>query len=196
MTVERETTRLEGAKRERVLGAAKELFSRFGFKKATVDEIAEGAGLSKRTLYEVFESKEALLADLVMAEALSFRKLCLGQMKRLDDPAEKLRLLCVLSRQYFDENPFLGQVLADDAGLYAPFLGNEIHRVEAGIQDIIAGLLKEGMQKRRFRTLDVEPTARCILVLFRGFTYRRAADEAADLAWVDFILRAIAPDAA
>jgi AcrR family transcriptional regulator len=180
------------AKKERILAAAKERLSRFGYKKTTVDEIAEQAGVSKRTLYEVFASKEGLLAELVMAEALAFRKSLLSRMKALADPCEKLALLCELTRQYFDENPFLGQVLADHARLYAPFLGDEILWVEDGTRELIARILKEGMQTGVFRPMEVPATTACVFKVLRGFTYRRAALDDGNAEWINFIMHAIA----
>jgi AcrR family transcriptional regulator len=184
-------TKLDQEKKEKVLDAAQELFSRYGFKKTTVDEIADAAGMSKRTVYEVLKSKETILAELVMSEALSFRKLLTGRMKELTHPVEKFRLLCELSTQYFDENPFLGQVLFDQEGLYEPFLGSEIHVIEEGMQDIIANLLREGVRKGVYREMDVKGNAQCIFVMFRGFTYRRSDLQNGNREWVSFILRAI-----
>jgi len=77
-----DTLTLDQEKKTKVLKSAKELFSRFGFKKTTVDEIAEYARISKRTMYAVFESKEKILAELVMSEALSFRKFLMGRSSR------------------------------------------------------------------------------------------------------------------
>ena len=88
-------TELDQAKREKVFLAAKELFSRFGFKKTTVDEIADWAGISKRTMYEVFNSKEEILAELVMFEALTFRRHCKKEIKSLADMQDELRVFCV-----------------------------------------------------------------------------------------------------
>lgn len=190
-----EISSLDQEKREKILRSAKELFSRFGFKKTTVDEIAEAAGVSKRTMYEVFTNKESILADLVMAEGLAFRKMSVGQMKLIDDPAQKLRLLCDLSTQYFDENPFLGQVLADDAGLYTPFLGNEIRVLEDGMRGLFAVILKEGVRQGVFREMNVTANAACLFVLYRGFTYRKTEVEAGNQEWVEFILRAVGAQA-
>ncbi len=187
----REETALEQGKKEKVLQAAKERFSRFGFKKTTVDEIADAAGMSKRTVYEVFEGKEKILAELVMSEALSFRKLLMNRLKQLSEPIEKLQLFCHLSTRYFDENPFLGQVLFDEAGLYEPFLGDEIHLVEEGMQDIIANLLREGARRGVFREMDLKANAQCVFVLFRGFTYRKTDRQNGNKEWVPFILRAL-----
>ena len=58
----RDTTRL------RILQAAYELFRRRGFTRVNVDEIAAAADVTKRTLYSHFESKDALLADVLRAQ--------------------------------------------------------------------------------------------------------------------------------
>jgi AcrR family transcriptional regulator len=51
--------------RQRVLKAAYELFYRHGFARVGVDRIAERAGVTKRTLYNHFESKDALVAAVL-----------------------------------------------------------------------------------------------------------------------------------
>jgi len=78
-------------KRNQVLTFAKKRFERFGFNKTTVDEIARDAGISKRTLYQEFESKEKILEELFMFEALSVRKVILNQIKKVAEPAERLQ---------------------------------------------------------------------------------------------------------
>jgi AcrR family transcriptional regulator len=51
--------------RERILGAADELFRRHGIRGVGVEAIAEAAGTNKMTLYRQFESKDALIAEWV-----------------------------------------------------------------------------------------------------------------------------------
>ncbi len=60
---------MDQERKSQLLKVAKQLFSRFGFKKTTVDEIAEAAGMSKRTVYGVFDNKEQILAELVISVA-------------------------------------------------------------------------------------------------------------------------------
>ena len=54
-------------KRHRILSAARQICSRTGYEAARMDEIAHLAGVSKGTLYNFFESKEALLIATVLA---------------------------------------------------------------------------------------------------------------------------------
>lgn len=56
-----ETDTREDKQRERILASSMKLFIEHGFKKLTVDEIASSIGLSKRTLYKYYSSKEDLL---------------------------------------------------------------------------------------------------------------------------------------
>jgi AcrR family transcriptional regulator len=188
-----ELIELDQAKREKVFLAAKERFSRFGFKKTTVDEIADLAGISKRTMYQVFSSKDEILAELVMFEALSFRHHCMPEIKSHDDPLEKLQIFCSLWRDYFIENKFLGQVLTDELGLFTPFLKETTGLVEAGMKEMIARLLTEGMRRGAFRTLDLPITVDCILVLLRKFAIETADNREQDdpSGWIAFILNAV-----
>jgi len=51
--------------RQRILDAAYELFYRRGYSRVGVDAVAARAGITKRTLYNHFESKDALLAAVL-----------------------------------------------------------------------------------------------------------------------------------
>ena len=45
-------------KKEDILKAAKELFSMYGYKKVSMNEIAEKANVTKKTIYSYFKDKE------------------------------------------------------------------------------------------------------------------------------------------
>lgn len=52
--------------KERIIVTATEAFTSNGIKSITMDDIANRVGISKRTLYEVFEDKESLLRDCIL----------------------------------------------------------------------------------------------------------------------------------
>ena len=54
--------------RSRILDAAYKLFRRQGYNRVTMDDIAEAAKLTKRTLYHHFNSKDQLLADVLESQ--------------------------------------------------------------------------------------------------------------------------------
>ncbi len=51
--------------KERILNKAEEMFLQYGFSKVTMDEIASGLGMSKKTLYKFFSGKENLVRELI-----------------------------------------------------------------------------------------------------------------------------------
>ncbi len=58
-------TRIQREKTEQILTAALEVFSTYGFRGSTIDQIAARAGLSKPNLLYYFDSKEAIHAHLL-----------------------------------------------------------------------------------------------------------------------------------
>jgi AcrR family transcriptional regulator len=180
-------------KKVKILECAKKRFERFGFRKTTVDEIAEEVGVSKRTLYELFDSKEKILAELVITEARSFRAALAARLRAVPDPSEKIRILVRLTEEYFAENPFLRKVLSDELGMYAPFLKDEIGIIEESMERIFQNIVIEGIESGAFcGELDEKVAAHCIFLLFRSFTYAQTPKEAElGRKWVDFILKAV-----
>lgn len=65
MTATAPRSRIQRKNREAILDAALDVFSQFGFRGATLDQIAEAAGLSKPNLLYYFPSKEAIHATLL-----------------------------------------------------------------------------------------------------------------------------------
>ena len=65
MTEKPTRTRIQERNRTAILNAALEVFSQFGFRGSTLDQIAEQSGLSKPNLLYYFPSKEAIHVELL-----------------------------------------------------------------------------------------------------------------------------------
>jgi AcrR family transcriptional regulator len=80
------------SRREHVVEAANRVFLRFGYRRTTMGDIAEEAGISRPALYLVFPSKEeifsAVLARVLEAELDEIR----AAVAKADTAAEKLTL--------------------------------------------------------------------------------------------------------
>ena len=63
--IDRPMTRIQARNRQTILDAALEVFSQYGFRGATLDQIADVAGLSKPNLLYYFPSKEAIHVTLL-----------------------------------------------------------------------------------------------------------------------------------
>ena len=160
--------------KKRLMDIAKARFDRFGYKKTTLDEICKDARISKNTLYKFFRSKEDIFVSLFNSEALKSRKIVLEKLKDVKNPLEKIKKFMRVSREYFNEEPFMVRALKDEDGLYAPFLKEKYYVfVEEGILNILAGFLREGVEQGKIRKLDTRVTSYIIFKLFQAFTYAK-----------------------
>ncbi len=94
--------------RERLLAAANELFYAEGIQTVGIDRIIERAGVAKASLYNLFRSKE----ELVAAYLASRHELTTGRLAaaiaRVDDPREKILAVFDAQAQQFGQADFNG----------------------------------------------------------------------------------------
>lgn len=102
---------------EKILEAAEELFFRYGYSKTSVDDITEHIHISKKTLYQTFDSKEKILAtifDRIKTElSTQIEAVIASELAFTDKLKEALR---VISRQFSKIPPFF----YDDIQYQAP----------------------------------------------------------------------------
>jgi AcrR family transcriptional regulator len=79
-----------GPKRRRILDSALELFAEQGFDAARMDEVARRARVSKGTVYNHFDSKEALLVECVLHSTQEAHERIEGVMRGRERPDQGL----------------------------------------------------------------------------------------------------------
>ena len=136
---------------ERILDAAQKRFLRLGYRKFTMDEIAQDLGMSKNTIYKHFQSK------VQMAEAL-FERLEKEINRELSlieeshkDPVEIIAKDVFFLQQrltpWFDH--FLGDIKSEVPSLWARFLNFRNEKISE-----IKILVEDGMKKGKFRKIN------------------------------------------
>lgn len=80
--------------RHHILLKAKDVFLELGFKRASMDAIAERADTTKRTLYAHFENKEQLFLAMIDLMSHLLRDKLKGPSDYADDPIEAMVLFC------------------------------------------------------------------------------------------------------
>ncbi len=123
-------TRIQKEKTSAILNAALEVFSKRGFRGATLDQIADEAGLSKPNLLYYFASKEALHAKL-LAGLLEKWLTPLAEIEPNGDPISEI---CA----YIERKLELAEKYPRESRLFA----NEIIQEAPRTQDVLNGRLK------------------------------------------------------
>ncbi|MCD0450920.1 TetR/AcrR family transcriptional regulator [Actinocorallia sp. API 0066] len=78
-------------KRQAIVDAAFRVFARQGYEQASVQDIAEEAGVSKQTVYNHFQDKQAVFSAAMAATADAVLADNLAAVERLRDPGPDLR---------------------------------------------------------------------------------------------------------
>lgn len=123
-------TRIQARNRQAILDAALEVFSAHGFRGATLDQIAELAGLSKPNLLYYFASKEAVHAELLARLLDNW----LDPLRALDPKGDPKGELMAYVRRKLD--------LARDYPRESRLFANEILQGAPRIMAALAGDLK------------------------------------------------------
>lgn len=98
-------------KNERILLAAEEVFSKYGFEKATLDEIISLADVGKGTVYKYFGNKEKLFYKLVYDKNLPFVDRLQQVVAEQTDLSSKLIAYFKEMISFYYENYALWQVI-------------------------------------------------------------------------------------
>jgi len=152
----------EKARRQRaILEAAREVFFKKGIHRATMDDVAAQAEVSKGTVYLYFQSKESILAHLLL-EGLSIL------LSQLEDayarnepisPEKRLRQLAEAYWQFAQTHPnYYRLLMALDRGRFREKVPAEMYQeilVEStkGLQ-LAAEAVRRGMEEGIFTTKD------------------------------------------
>lgn len=95
--------------RDRLIGAASELFCRYGINATGIDAIVEQSGTAKATLYKAFGSKEGLIEAVLQAEGAAWRSWFIAQVESVPGTAaEKLAGSFDVLEQWFSQDRFFG----------------------------------------------------------------------------------------
>jgi AcrR family transcriptional regulator len=137
-----------GEARERILGAAYDLFSRRGIRAVGIDAIIAQSGVARMTLYRHFASKEELvLAFLERRENRWTRRWLQAEVeRRATAPAERLLAVFDVFDEWFRRPDFEGCSFIN-VMLEAADPADPLHRAGtsylAGIRDFLEGLARQ-----------------------------------------------------
>ena len=97
------------SKREQIISEALKLFYKDGFNATGIDHIIKVAGVSKKTLYNHFKSKDELVLTTLRRRDELFRNNLMRETERLGKTAkEQLLTIFDVHGKWFKENTFSG----------------------------------------------------------------------------------------
>ena len=175
MTTRARRKREKEERRQSILHAAREVFFEHGLHRATVGDVADRAEVSKGTVYLYFESKEMILA-LVLLEGLDELVEELEQACAADEslPAdERLRRLGRAYLHFFEQEPaYFRLLMAMDRGRFQESVTPEVYQevLVASLEglEMVMRAVQQGIDEELFRRCDVRQAASIFWATMNG----------------------------
>ena len=98
-------------RRESIIQAAIEVFSKKGFQAATISEIAQRAGVAEGSIYQYFKNKEDLFFSIPIEETKAFRTQLELHLEGIFGAFNKIRKFVWYLLYFFKMNPEYGRML-------------------------------------------------------------------------------------
>lgn len=161
---------MEIAKRDGILGAAAKAFQRFGFKKASIDQIAQAAGVAKGTIYLAAQSKEDLFYQVLHREVRAWA----ADTAKLLDPRvpadELLGMVADAGLSYLESRPLVRSLLFGECHALLPKWIDRLDELSSIGRENVVDILRLGQRQNIFREdLDLDETATILLDLQIAF---------------------------
>lgn len=154
--------------RDYIVGVARKIFNRNGFRKTTMEEIAAACHKGKSSIYYYFKSKEEIFRAVVEKEAEELKERLDRTLRKDDQPIDRLKayILFRLYRVRSLEN-FYAALMEEDLS-HMDFILQIRRNFDMEERRLVREILDEGMSRGSFQISSSEIGAIAISTMMKG----------------------------
>ncbi len=154
--------------RRKVIISAGKIFSRYGFKKTTMDEIARALKMGKSSIYYYFDSKEDIFEAVVLWEANILRNELTATIKAVESPIDKMKNYVFVRMKSFEKLANYYNAIFDKNLYHFEFIEHIRAKYDREELAILRLILYDGARKKVFNIENSEYTALAIQTTLKG----------------------------
>ena len=140
---------------DRILNKARELMFQTGVKHVTMDDLATQLGISKKTIYQYFKDKDALVSSVVENDLAKHALICNQSMQIADNAVHEIFLLMTVLQELFSS---MNPLTLFEIEKYYPLAFDKIKKHKDDfIFSMISANLEKGIEEGLYRK-DVDVT--------------------------------------
>lgn len=153
---------------ETIYAAALKVFAEYGYKKATVEEIADELGMTKGNIYRYVKDKKDLYDKAVGYALLRWQSLVGDAMRRERDVRQQFTVMCTKAVEYLSKDRYLRQILVRDPEIF-PLLDQQdpYRKINRASETILKSIITRGIEEGEFRDMDADCASRALFSIYK-----------------------------
>ncbi len=158
---------------EKIYSAALAVFADFGYKKATLEDIAGRIGMTKGNLYIYAKNKKDLYRQTVSNALLKWQSMVRERVERETDIKQQFQVMCYKAVEYLSLDNNLRRVLVLDPDIFPMFPVDDPYlEINQASVEMIRGILVHGMAEGRIRQVDPDRISEIIFSVYKMLIIR------------------------
>lgn len=154
--------------RRKIIATAGRIFSRYGFRKTTMEEIARELKMGKSSIYYYFDSKEEIFEAVVLHEADILRNELTTAIKSVESPVDKMKNYVFVRMKAFEKLANYYNAIFDKNLDHFDFIEKIRSRYDREELAILRLILWHGAMKKVFNVVNSEYTALAVQTTLKG----------------------------
>jgi AcrR family transcriptional regulator len=156
-----------------IYAAALKVFAAYGFKKATLEDIAAELGMTKGNLYRYARNKKDLYHNTVRHALLRWQERVRRAIEQEPDVIRQFHIMCDKAVAYLSQDDALRRLLVRDPEIFPMFPNEDPYAdINADSVAMIRAILKRGIAEKRFRPVDLDTVPEIIFSVYKMFIIR------------------------
>ena len=160
-----------------IVAAARDVFARFGFRKATMEDIARAARKGKSSLYHYFNGKEEVFQAVVEKEGTILEQQIAQALEKEKTPQAKICTYTMKRMEILNQVANFYSAFKDEYLEQYAFIQKLRRKFDAWETATIKSILQEGVDKGVFVVRDLELAAFTIMTAMKGLEYHWAMEQ-------------------
>lgn len=141
------TMRKKGIRKQQIIQAAIEVFSKSNFQNASISEIAQKADIAEGTIYQYFKNKEDLFFSIPAQKTKEFCEELDLHLQGIHDAVSKIRKLIWYYLYFFKMNPDYARTLMLEMRVSKSFIQSKTYGSLKEFTDKVIEIIKEGQEE-------------------------------------------------
>jgi AcrR family transcriptional regulator len=154
--------------RENIIKSAINVFGKFGYKKATMDDIAFAVGKGKTGLYYYFKNKEDVFKAVIEKEANQLAFAISESVNKGGTPIEKLKAYFFTRMNTLLKVSIFYEAMKSEVLDNLQFMNQTRLAYDKAELELVKQILIDGINQKYFELDDIETTAGTIVIALKG----------------------------